>query len=148
MKDKFGQVLAARFRELDQSVDIDATELTSKLVSIRNQRLRRRSKNQLLAGVTISCAVVFGMAYQLLPKAGEQPSVATKAINDDWTPISISPADFEFPIDSIAQAAELNRLEGKIAELKRTSKAQQLTLVRESISRKMFSNDSTLSLFE
>ena len=146
MTDNFEQDLAARFRELDQPIQFDANELTTKLATIRNQRRRQQSKNRLYAAVSIGCLGILGFAFQLLPNGGDQPSVVTNTTEDDWTPISL--VEFGLPVDSYAQAAELSRLDAELTELKRKSQAQQLTLVRESISRTMFSNDSTPSFFE
>ncbi len=146
MTDNFERDFAERFRQLDQPIQVDTSELATRLAAIRNQRQRQRQRTQTIAVIVAGCVAIFGLAYQLLPNDGDPTSMATKAVDDDWQPISL--ADFEFPVDSFDQKAELDRLRAKTNELKRTSQAQHLTLVRESVSRKMFQNDSTLSLFE
>ena len=146
MNDKFTQSLAERFRELDQPIQVDATELTSRVALIREKRRRNKSRIQSVAVFAMVCFVISGFAWQMLPLGVDGSAVATNPIDDEGVTFSLT--EFEFPMDSIDQVSELNRLKTELAALKQTSKAQNLTLVRESISRTMFSNDSTLNLFE
>jgi hypothetical protein len=139
MMDNFEQKFAEQIRELDQNIEIDAANLTSRLTAVRNQRRYRRSKYQALAGIATGCLLMLAFAIRLLPGGHDQTSVATKAVDTDQEPVFH--AEFEFPADFTDQKAELRRLKARIDELKRTSRAQQLTLVRESVSRKMFPLD-------
>lgn len=148
MTDEFELELAERFRKLDQPIQIDTCDLIAKLASTRKQRQRLRTKARLMTAGTIACLIVVGFAVQMFSNGREQTSVADGATDSSGESNSISLVDFESPADPLDQAAELERLRAEIVELKRASHAQKLTQVRESISREMFNNYSTLSLFE
>lgn len=147
MNDKFEQQLGDRFFELDQPVHVDASKLTAKLVAIRASRKRKMARNRKLTVISGACVVMFGIAYQLLPfpDYDNSPAAANSVELDQEATFF---ANFDSPITSYDQEAKLQRLKAKVSELRRTSAAQKLTLIRENISRSVFNNPSHPEIFE
>jgi hypothetical protein len=143
---------ARQLLETDQPVRIDAPRVTAQLVARRGrQKKLARIKVGVVAIATLVCIVVGNAVVSRIvfddveSRVAESSSLPADEFNDEW----VNEKGIEFNATALYRATvweyqeleqqqKLARLKSEVDQMRRRSDSQQLTILKETLSRTLF----------